>query len=69
VSRITQISFLLSFNITSAAREMRSFEMPLAILPSVPIEQGIMIIVPYWPDPEANGAVKSDTLKFLKEFF
>jgi hypothetical protein len=48
---------------------MRSFEIPLAIRPSVPIEQGIMIIVSYWPDPEANGALKSDTLKFLKEVF
>jgi hypothetical protein len=40
---------------TSAALVMRSFDTPEAIRPRVPIEQGIMIIVSYLPDPEAKG--------------
>src|ERR1035438_5202576 len=59
VSRTTQINFLLSFNITSAARVIRSVLIPEAILPIVPMEQGIMIMVSYLAEPEAKGAMKS----------
>ncbi len=48
-----------SFKITSAARVIRSFETPVAILPRVPIEQGIIIIVSNFAEPEAKGALKS----------
>ena len=37
----------------------RSFEIPVAILPSVPMEQGMMIMVSNFPEPEAKGAMKS----------
>ena len=59
VSRTTQMSLLLSFSITSAALVIKSLETPVAILPIVPIEQGIMIMLSNLPDPDANGALKS----------
>src|SRR5688500_11953970 len=54
-----QISFRLSFRMTSAARVIRSEDVPLAMRASVPIEQGAMIIVLNCPEPDAKGARKS----------
>jgi hypothetical protein len=44
---------------TSAARVVKSLDIPPAILPNVPIEQGQIIIVSYLAEPEAKGAIKS----------
>lgn len=53
LSRGTQIKGKFSFNVTSAALEIKSWDMPDAILPIQPIDAG-MIIIPLWrKEPEA----------------
>jgi len=69
VSLTTQINFLLSFRTTSAARVIRSEEMPVAMRPRVPMEQGMMIIMSYFPEPEAKGAEKSVGRRRVGIFF
>ena len=59
VSRMHRINCLLSFRITSAALVIKSLDKPLAILPIVPMEQGMITICSNFADPEAKGAMKS----------
>ena len=58
LSLVTRISFRRSLSITSAARVMRESDMPLAIRPKVPHEQGHTINAEYVQLPDANGAKK-----------
>ena len=44
---------------TSAARDIRLIDVPVATRPSVPAEHGMMTIDSKRADPEANGAVIS----------
>ena len=53
ISRGAKISFFCSFIITAAARVIRLSEIPQAILASVFIEQGAMIIASMPKEPDA----------------
>src|SRR3970040_206315 len=59
VSRGTTTSVLFSFRTTSAHRERTEDDTPWAIRPSIPIEQGAMIMASGGLDPEVKGMVKS----------
>ena len=59
VSRTTSTSLRRSFSITSAARPIRSSEMPCAMRARPPVEQGMTTMASQPAEPEANGARKS----------